>query len=484
MAVTVTAPPNATGSLPRTSPLVQYALLAGPLLSMIDSSIVNVAAEPVARSLHASLATVQWTISGYLLALGTGLAGTAYLARRYGTVPVYRASLAVFTAASALCALSPGIGMLIAARAVQGLVAAPLVPLAMSMLLGGSGKARSMSPVAGILLFAAPAFGPTVGGALIGAASWRFIFAVNVPVGALAVLAARRLPEGVSPVRSDSANPEGRSPGTPREAAPDLPGLIMLGAGLALALLGVNQGGTDGWDAAACWAPLAAGAALLAGYARWAPGRSRPALDLSLVRQRVPALSMGLCALAAVVTSAAVFLLPAFAQSAQHRSALATGIAMAPQGVIAGVSTALGSRALTRFTLRSTVGTGFGFLGAASLGLLLIGATTPLWAVAAILAVRAASIGLVITPLLFALTGPLADGEMNDASTLFNVVDEIAGSFGVGVLASLYGSLAGSHGPVFALHATGAVIACVAALGCALAVALPAVKNVAVPDMT
>jgi MFS family permease len=147
---------------------VQYALLAGPLLSMVDSSIVNVAAEPIARALHAPLTTVQWTVSGYLLGLGTGLAGTAYLARRYGTVPVYRVSLAAFTAASALCALSPGIGALIAFRVVQGLVAAPLVPLAMSMLLGKGGRARSISVTAGIMLFAAPALGPTVGGALSG----------------------------------------------------------------------------------------------------------------------------------------------------------------------------------------------------------------------------------------------------------------------------------------------------------------------------
>jgi MFS family permease len=131
----------------RSGAVVQYALLAGPLLSMVDSSIVNVAAEPIARALHASLGTVQWTVSGYLLGLGTGLAGTAYLARRYGTVPVYQVSLAAFTAASALCALSPGIGALIAFRAVQGLVAAPLVPLAMSMLLGkGAGPGRSRWP--------------------------------------------------------------------------------------------------------------------------------------------------------------------------------------------------------------------------------------------------------------------------------------------------------------------------------------------------
>src|SRR5215470_3212360 len=133
---------------------VQYALLAGPLLSMLDSSVVNVAAEPIARELHASLGTVQWTVSGYLLALGTGLAGTAYLARRYGTLPVYRASVIAFTAASALCALAPGIEVLVGARILQGLVAAPLVPLAMSMLLGRDSRgARSISPLAGIVLF-------------------------------------------------------------------------------------------------------------------------------------------------------------------------------------------------------------------------------------------------------------------------------------------------------------------------------------------
>ena len=83
------APPDAA---PRTGPLVQYALLAGPLLSMLDSSIENVAVEPIARELHASLTRVQWAVSGYLLALGAGLAATAYLARRFGTLPVYRGS--------------------------------------------------------------------------------------------------------------------------------------------------------------------------------------------------------------------------------------------------------------------------------------------------------------------------------------------------------------------------------------------------------
>jgi MFS family permease len=123
------APPGPAA--PRAGPLVQYALLAGPLLPMLDSSIVNVAVEPIARELHASLTAVQWTVSGYLLALGAGLAGTAYLARRFGTLPVYRASVVAFTLASALCALAPAAGVLVGAR---------------------------------ILLFLGPALGPTAGG--------------------------------------------------------------------------------------------------------------------------------------------------------------------------------------------------------------------------------------------------------------------------------------------------------------------------------
>jgi EmrB/QacA subfamily drug resistance transporter len=455
-------------------------MLAGPLLSMIDSSVVTVAAEPIARSLHASLGTVQWTISGYLLALGTGLAGTAFLARRFGTRAVYRASLTAFTGASALCALAPGIDALIGLRAAQGLAAAPLVPLAMSMLLGKSGKARSVSPAAGILLFAAPAFGPTVGGALIGVAGWRLIFAINVPFGALASWAARRLPEGERVWEGGRANKTG-TPDRSGKSEFDLFGLVLLAAGLLLVLLGASEGGTDGWGAATCLGPLAAGAALLAAYGRWAAQRARPALDLSLARRPVAALSMGLCALATVVIWAAVFLLPVFVQSVQGRSALAAGVAMAPQGLVTGLSTTLGSRALTRFTVRSTVCCGFFVLAAASLLIQVIGTGTALWVVSLILVARSASTGLVISPLLAALTGPLPPSQMGDASTLFNVVQRVAGSFGIGLLASLYSVLASSGGgPVHALHVTGIVLACVAGAGAAAALALPAVANTTV----
>ena len=455
---------EATGSA-RLGPLVQYALLAGPLLSMIDSSIVNVAVEPIARELDASLTTVQWTVSGYLLALGAGLAGTAYLARRFGTRPVYQVSVIAFTFASALCALAPDATVLVAARVLQGLAAAPLVPLAMSMLLGrGTGAARSISPLAGIMLFLGPALGPTLGGALIGAGGWRVIFLINVPLGALAAVAVRFVPAALAP---------GRTPG----ARFDLPGLVLLAAGLTALLFGASLGAASGWTSAATLAPLTAGGVLLASYAAWALRHDQSALDLSLARQPVPALSMALCALASVVTWAAVFLLPVFVQSVQGRSALAAGLTLLPQGLITGLSTALAPRLLTRLTVRVTVLAGFAVLAVASLGLFLVTETTSLWLIALILAGRSVSIGLIINPLLQALTEPLRPEQLGDANTLFNTGQRIAGSFGIGLLAALYAAQARTHGPVPALHLVGLVLAVIAAAAALAALTLPAVRN-------
>ena len=455
-----------TQARPMLGPLAQYALLAGPLLSMLDSSVVNVAVEPIGRELHAGLTTVQWTVSGYLLALGAGLAGTAYLARRFGTLPVYRVSVIAFTVASAMCALAPDARVLVAARVVQGLVAAPLVPLAMSMLLGGRG-ARSISPLAGIMLFLGPALGPTVGGALIGAAGWRSIFLINVPVGALAALAVRSIPAALAPARTTGARF-------------DLPGLILLSAGLTGLLYGSSQGAASGWGSAATLVALAAGGALFACYIGWALRRDQPALDLSLARQRVPALSMALCALASVVTWAAVFLLPVFVQSVQGRSALAAGLALAPQGLITGLSTALAPHLLAKLTVRVTVLAGFAVLATASLGLLLITATTPLWLIAVILACRSVSIGLVINPLLQALIAPLPPEQLGDANTLFNTWQRIAASFGIGLIAALYTAQTQARGPVPALHLTGVLLAAIAAVGTFAALALPPTRNVSV----
>ncbi|MET9486461.1 DHA2 family efflux MFS transporter permease subunit [Nocardia sp. NPDC006630] len=450
----------------RLRPVVQYALLAGPLLSMLDSSIVNVAVAPIAARLHANLPTVGWTISGYLLAMGVGLTATASLARRFGTLPIYRAALVGFTLSSVACAIAPTVGALIGARVCQGLTGAALVPLAMSMLLGSGSTTRSMSPAAGILLFLGPALGPSVGGALIGAAGWRAIFLINVPIAVAAIVASLRIPPALAP---------GRTAG----ARFDPVGLMLLGTGLTLLLYGTGQGGSHGWAAAGTWTPIVLGIVLLTAYGAWARRSTHPALDLEVAQHSTSMLALLLCAVASVVTFAAVFLLPVFLQTAQHHSALAAGMALLPQGVVTGVSTVAGQRILTRITVRTTVIAGFAVLVAATAALFAIDTHTPIWITAALLAARSASIGLVITPLLTVMLKPLNTDQLADANTLFNICQRIAASLGVGVFAGWYTTVATYHGPVTALHQTALGLTALAALGATIALALPSTRNTA-----
>jgi hypothetical protein len=128
--------------------------------------------------------------------------------------------------------------------------------MAMSMLFGRSEATKSMPAAAGMLLFLGPALGPSVGGALITAAGWRFIFLINVPTGLAAVLSVRRIPAEIAAGRAD-------------EATLDLVGLVLLAGGLALMLLGISEAGTGGWSAPGSWLPLAAGSALVAAYVIW-----------------------------------------------------------------------------------------------------------------------------------------------------------------------------------------------------------------------
>ena len=308
------------------------------------------------------------------------------------------------------------------------------------------------------MLFAGPALGPSIGGALIDAGGWRSVFLINVPLGALAALAAARLPARLAP---------GRQPG----ARFDLPGLVLLAGGLTLLMLGIDQGGTRGWSSRPAVLPLAAGAALLVTYGIWGARREHPALDLAPARGRTAALALALSAAASIVTYAAVFLLPVFVQGAQGHGALATGLALLPQGVITGLGTALGDRLLARISVRVTVLAGFTVLTVASLGLLAIDERTPLAVTAAILAARAAAIGLVITPLLTVLLRPLPATQLADANTLFNIWQRIAGSVGIGLIATTYATQARQHGPVAALHTAGLAVVAVSAVA---ALALPA----------
>ncbi len=400
-------------------------LLAGPFLSMVDSSIVNVALPDIAQQVQSPLATAQWITSGYLLALAVVLPATAFLAKRFGTRRVYLVSLAGFTLASTACAMAPNIAWLIGARVVQGALGAPLVPLAMNLLLGRRGKARQLPAAAGMLLFLAPALGPSAGGLLIHVAGWPLIFLVNAPFGLLGILGL---------LRSGTAT-EDDGDGTARF---DPIGLAMLAAGFGLAIYGATLGAQGSWLDRAVWPFWAAGACLLAVYLLWAVWRPHPAVDLKLLRHPQSALALLLSALASLVMFAMLFLLPFVMQDLQGSSPVVAGLALVPQGLLTGLGTVLGGALAARLGVRWTVLAGMLILVISTTSLLMLQLTTPAWQIAVLLSGRGLALGLTIQPLLLGLMGTLSAAELADGNTLFNVVERLSGSVGIALLATFF----------------------------------------------
>nr|WP_230323087.1 DHA2 family efflux MFS transporter permease subunit [Cellulomonas hominis] len=440
---------------PAIGAVARYGLLVGPALSMLDSSIVNVAVPDIARDLGIGLDAVHWVVSGYLLSLAVGLALTAYAARRFGTMRVYLASMVLFVAASAACALAPTIGLLVVGRVVQGFVGAPLVPLALSILLGKDGVRGGAVPVsAALVLFLAPALGPSLGGVLVGAGGWRWVFLVNVPVGAAGLLLALRLRDVGARGRPD--------------ARFDPVGFALLAGGLVATLLGATRASAAGWDRPAPLALVAAGLALLAAFVRWAARREQPAVRLDVVRGAQSLLALGLQVITSVIAFGTVFLMPVFTQEVQGRSALATGVALLPQGLVMGLGTALGQRMSARVSLRALVTTGFAVLAVSSAVLLVLTAGTPLWATAVMLCGRALAAGFITTPLLTAFLAPLREAELADGNTLYNITQRLGGSIGVSVLGSIAAAGAVERGALAAFHEVGAILVGLAVVAAAL----------------
>src|SRR5689334_10426363 len=188
-------------------------------MSVLDTTIVNVALDTLARDLHTTLEGIQWVATGYLLALAAVIPVTGWAARRFGSRRLYLGSLVLFTLGSALCGLAWSTGSLIAFRVLQGVGGGMLMPIGQMVLVKAAGPRnlpRVMSAI-GVPIVLAPVFGPTLGGLLLEHAGWEWIFLVNVPIGAVALVAALKL------FPAD----------TPEEAGKlDLPGLLLVAGGL------------------------------------------------------------------------------------------------------------------------------------------------------------------------------------------------------------------------------------------------------------
>ena len=412
------------------------AAVLGSGVAFLDGTVVNVALPTIGRELDAGLTGQQWVLDGYLLTLSALLLSGGAAGDRYGRRRVFVAGLVVFTAASLACGMAPTICWLIGARLVQGVGAAALVPGSLALIDAGiteDDRGRAVGIWAG-MSGVATALGPFIGGWLVDAASWRWVFFLNVPLAAAVLwIAARHLPES-------------RSPAAPRR--PDILGTAAITVGLAGVIYALIEAPSRGWTLGTVAAAVIGTAALVAFPLIERRVRS-PLLPPQLFRSR-QFTGANLTTLAVyTAVGGALFLLALQLQESLHYSALAAGLATMPTTVIMLIGSpwagAFAQRTGPRLPM--TVGPLIAAVGVALMARIVPGAS---YVGAVLPAVVVFGVGLAITvaPLTAAVLSAVSDAYAGIASGVNNAIARVAGLIAVAVLPLAAGIRAGPGQPL------------------------------------
>ncbi len=390
----------------------------GTVMSVLDTTIVNVALDPLARELDTSLPTISWIVTAYLLAIAAVTPAAGWASRRIGTRKLYLISLGLFTLGSVACGLAWDAPSLIVARVFQGAGGGLLLPVGQSIIVGAAGR-QNLGRVMGVLgvpTVLAPVVGPTVGGFLLEHVSWRAVFLINVPIGLLAlVLAVRLLPH-------DTGQPTYRL---------DLPGLLLGSVGLGLVVYGLSEvAGSGALVRAATVLPVLVGIGLLTAFVRHALGREHPLLDLRLFGDRTYALASFASFVNGAISLGALILLPLYLQGVRHESATTTGLLVAP--------TAIGVVLVMRRAGRLTDVYGGGRVASVGTAIVTVATVPFAWLDAetsyaflvVVMFVRGIGVGLAGMPLMAAALRSIEARSSADASAQLFVLQRVGGSLG------------------------------------------------------
>lgn len=411
---------------------VLAAVSMGIFLSTIDGSIVNVALPTLVSDLRAEFGTVQWVVLAYLLALATLLLTIGRLGDMIGKKPIYVTGFAVFTVGSVLCGLAPGIYWLIGFRVVQAIGGAMILALGMAIVTESfppSERGRALG-LTGTMVSVGVVVGPTLGGLIIGALSWHWIFFVNLPVGIVGTLMAMRFVPALRPKGSQRFDPVGA---------------LMLFAGLLALLAALTIGGDRGLGGTPVLLLLSAAAVLLTAFFLVERRVSQPIVELALFRNRLFSINLVSGLTTFVCMSGTIFLTPFLLQGVLGYSAQHVGLLMATvpaaMAFVAPISGALSDRLGPRpITVVGLACMALGFVTMTSINL-------EMGTMGYILRFLPVGLGMGIfqSPNNSAIMGSVPRARLGVASGLLTMTRTLGQTTGIAVMGAIWSSRVFSH---------------------------------------
>ncbi|MDQ0378429.1 DHA2 family efflux MFS transporter permease subunit [Amycolatopsis thermophila] len=414
---------------------VAAVVVLGAVMAILDTTVVNVALQALTLEFQTSFDTIQWTATGYMLALATVIPVTGWACDRFGTKRLYMLAIAFFLVGSALAGAAWNIESLIVFRVVQGLGGGMLMPAGMTILTKTAGPHRvgRVMAVLGVPMLLGPIGGPILGGWLVDSVSWRWIFYINVPIGVLAILLAWRL------LPKDQPRPAEKF---------DFPGMLLLSPGLAALIYGVaNIPHHGGVGATSVWLPGLAGIAGIAAFIVRSLKIDNALIDLSLFRNRTFSIAMGTITLFMIAFMGSMLILPTYFVLVRGESALQAGLLLAPQGFGAMLTMPLAGKLVDRIGAGKVVLPGLALIIPSVAVFTQVGADTSYPLLLAALFVMGLGMGMTMMPISTAALQTLTQRKVARASSAMNIVQQTAGAIGAALVSIiLAGLLAGKFG--------------------------------------
>ncbi len=435
-----TAAPPAAGRPPFTPPApdepgklaykwkVLISVLFGIFMIILDSTVVNVAFQTLRREFGSSLSDAQWVLSIYVLALGITTPVSGFLGDRFGTKYVYLFGLSLFVLGSVLCGFAPTLGFLIAARALQGIGGGLSQPLGPAMLYRAfpPNEIGSALGLFGIALVVAPALGPLLGGVLVDADLWRFIFFINLPIGITGVFLGSRF------LRNEKR---------PIKPTFDPLGLITSVIGFGSVLYAASIAEINGWGDGSTLLWFAVGVISLTAFAIIELYVVKdPMLNLRLYTNRTYLNATLVGYVATVALFGAEFLMPIYLQAMRGRTALESGGVLLAVAVASGITTPLAGRIYDKIGPRMLVIIGFAILMVNTWQLSQIQALTPIRTIVLLLALRGLAVGMTLQTTFTTALGSVPRDLLPRGASLQNSTRFVVQAVAVAALASVLSS--------------------------------------------